>query len=72
MSGFGGGSSFQIFSDSSINSENQNAVLRKTKRDEVSGKPPATKRAALGEISNNTRVQPLRAVKQVSPPLLKI
>lgn len=55
--------SFQIYSDGP---ENQHAGLRKTKRDEASGKPPATKRAALGVITNNTRVQPLRAVKQVS------
>ena len=68
MSAFGGGSAFQIFSDSS-NSENQSAAHRRQKRVEVTSKAtakqPASKRPALGEISNNTRVQPLRAVKQV-------
>lgn len=63
MSAFGGGTSFQIFND---DSENQTAVMRKAKREDASGKPPATKRAALGVLSNNTRVQPLRAVKQVN------
>jgi cyclin A len=41
-------------------------MLRKTKREELQGKPPATKRAALGTITNTTRVQPFRAAKQVT------
>ena len=33
---------------------------------QIQGKPPATKRQALGTITNiNTRVQPHRAAKQV-------
>ena len=53
---------FVIFQDGSENS--LNPVLRKTKREEMQvGKAPATKRAALGTITNQTRVQPFRAAK---------
>ena len=50
-----------------ISSENANAALRKNKlQDDLQGKPPANKRAALGLITNTTRVQPSRAAKQAS------
>ncbi len=46
--------------------ENQaGQAIRKTKRDDLQGKPPANKRAALGTITNTTRIQPSRAAKQV-------
>ena len=41
-------------------------AMRKTKREDLQGKPPANKRAALGTITNTTRIQPSRAAKQVS------
>lgn len=60
---FGGfsGSSIVIHQDRTENAAN---ALRKSKRDEFQGKPPESKRAALGVITNNTRVQPSRAAKQ--------
>lgn len=59
--GFGG---IVIHQDVSENPAGQG--LRKTKREDLQGKPPANKRAALGTITNTTRVQPTRAVKLVS------
>lgn len=57
-----GSTTFAIHTDGA---ENQgNPALRKTKAGEMQGKPPATKRAALGVITNQTRVQPLRSAKQ--------
>lgn len=43
-----------------------NPVIGKAKRDEMAGKMPATKRPALGTITNSHRVQPFRVAKQVS------
>lgn len=55
------GSAFVIFQDGTENPANP--ALRKTKGGEMQGKAPATKRAALGTITNQTRVQPFRAAK---------
>lgn len=41
----------------------ENPANRKTRRDEASGKMPANKRAALGTITNSSRIQPFRAAK---------
>lgn len=49
-----------------IHQDGAENAARKTKRDDMQGKPPANKRAALGTLTNvsNTRVQPHRAAKQ--------
>lgn len=60
-----GSTAFAIHADGSENHGSN--VLRKTKGGEMQGKPPATKRAALGVITNQTRVQPLRTAKQAAP-----
>ena len=61
---FGGGGALGIFCDNS--SENaSNFGVKKSKMEEAQGKMPAKKRAALGVITNTTRVQPSRAAKQV-------
>lgn len=59
---FGNVGGIQIYQDP----ENvANPGLRKTKRDDIPLKQqPANKRAALGLITNTTRVQPFRAAKQ--------
>ena len=57
------GSTITIHEDSA---ENVHAGQRKTKRDDMQGKAPANKRAALGTITNMTRIQPSRVAKQVS------
>ena len=59
--GFGG---ITIHQDAAENIGSQ--AIRKTKRDDLQGKPPANKRAALGTITNTTRIQPSRAAKQAS------
>lgn len=41
--------------------------IKKTKMDDIHGKMPAKKRAALGTITNTSRVQPFRAAKQNVP-----
>ena len=57
-----GSTAFAIHADT----ENHvNPAMRKTKAGEIQGKPPATKRAALGVITNQTRAKPLRSAKQV-------
>lgn len=56
-----GSTAFAIHADT----ENHvNPAMRKTKAGEMQGKPPATKRAALGVITNQTRAKPLRSAKQ--------
>lgn len=69
MSSFQGfGQQFVIHTD---NDENQcDQAARKTKREDALGKPPATKRAALGTITNTTRVQPGRAAKPLKQVLM--
>lgn len=62
---FGFSSGIQIFQDSSENAAAM--AMRKTKGGEMQTKQPAQKRAALGTLTNNTRVQPFRAAKQVGP-----
>ena len=50
----------------------ENPANRKTRRDEASGKMPANKRAALGTITNSSRIQPFRAAKLVGPPFCSL
>ena len=57
-----GSSAFPIFSD---NSENGDPGFKKAKMDTELDRGTNTRRTALGNITNNTRVQPLRAAKQV-------
>lgn len=60
MSTVFGGLGFQIHSDT-----NENQAARKTKREDLT-KGPQQKRAALGTITNQRRIQPFRNGKQVS------
>lgn len=64
MSAAFGTEGFAGFSIHSDESENANALRGKTKREDIQGKPPANKRAALCALNTNTRVQPHRAAKQ--------
>jgi len=67
MSAFNfGNGGIAIFSDN----PQENAAgmgIRKTKMDDLQAKMPAKKRAALGTITNTSRVQPSRAAKQGAP-----
>jgi hypothetical protein len=63
MANIFGNSGIAIHQDNMENGAN----TRRMKKDEMLGKPPANKRAALGTITNlSTKTQLPRAVKQAS------